>query len=170
MKRTTLILAIFCLFSMTNAQSIIDETFDRYSGKEGFTTLRINPGIFKLLSMLDPNDAELKTLSKKMGKFRLVASDNAFVGFTTEIKNEIERNDYMNIMEIVESDGKINFYIRKKENIITDFVMLVAQTNEEVMISMTGKFSLDDLSKLGDSAGLNMHSSHMSQLKQINTK
>ena len=170
MKRTIITLAILCVITLANAQSIIDETFKHYAGKEGFTTLRVNSGIFKLLSMLDPDDAELKTFSKKMGKFRLLASDNKFVGFTTEIKNKIENDNYLNIMEIVESDGNVNFYIRKNGNIITDFVMLVAQTNEEVMISMTGKFSLDDLSKLGNSTGMNMQSSHMAHLKEIKTK
>lgn len=170
MKRITITLAIISIFTLANAQSIIDETFDRYAGKEGFTTLRINPGIFKLLSFLDPDDAELKTFSKKMGKFRLIASDEKFVGFTTDLKEKMKHDNYINIMEIVESSGNVNFYVRQKENVITDFVMLVAESDEEVMISMSGKFSLEDLSKLGSSSGMNMQSSHMAHLKQLNKK
>jgi hypothetical protein len=156
--------------AMANGQSAIDDAFNRYAGKEGFTTITIKPWMFKLASFIAPEDEDLKKLDGKIDSFRLLASEDNGVQFTSEIREQMKTQDYFNIMEIVESKSKVNFYVRKKDDVVTDFVMIVSDTTEEVLLNIKGKFSLNDLSKMGDNHPAGCSSSGMANLRLLKNK
>ena len=167
MKRFMTILGVMCLVTLTNAQSVVDETFNHYAGKEGFTALSVGPVVFKIIKFFEPDDKDLKDITSKIHSFRLLTADEKPMGFTNELREKMKNDNYIAFMEITESNGKVSFFVRKNEDTITDFVMLVSKTDDEAMISLSGNFSLNDLSKLGSSSAMGDKSSHMAYLKQI---
>jgi hypothetical protein len=151
-------------------QAFIDEVFNKYSGKPGFTSVMITPQLFKLLALVDKNDPELKMISEKMSSLKILVSEEKSVGFTNEVREKMSKSKYVNIMEVIDGTQKVNFYILQNDDIITDFLLLAIDDSEEVLLSITGNLKLSDLSKIGNNSSFGGGTGHLSLLKNLEGK
>lgn len=170
MRRIAVILIIMLSSLLTNAQAYIDDIFNQYSGKPGFTSVVISPQLFQLLSIVDNNDPELKTISEKIGSLKILVSEEKKVGFTEVIREQIKKGNYLNIMEVIEGNQKVNFYIKQTGENITDLVLLAIDDTEEVFLSITGNFKLNDLANLSKNNSVLHGNEHLSLLKNLEDK
>jgi len=155
---------------LSKSQAFVDEIFNRYSGKTGFTSVVINPQLFKLLAIIDKDDPELKMLSEKFNSLKILVSENKSVGFTNEIREKLKKDEFLNLMEIIDGPQKVNFYAKKKGESITDFLLLSIDDKEEVLLSITGNFSLSELSQIGSSSSSGGSMAHLELLKKLEEK
>lgn len=169
MKKLFLIVAILVFGHIANAQVFIDELFSKYAGKQGFTSVVIAPQVFKLLAFVDESDSDLQSLSEKLNSFRILVSEDKAIGFTDDIKIKIEKMNYLNIMQVLDGEQKVNFYVKQNGETITDFILLAIDGNEEVLMSITGNMKMKELANLGKSKGLGK-SGHLSLLKSLEEK
>jgi hypothetical protein len=170
MKRLILILLLLTLGTLSYSQAFIDDVFNKYSGKQGFTSVVLTPQLFKILSLVDKEDNDLKMLSEKVKSLKILVSEDKKIGFTEEIKNKMGKDNYLNIMEIIDGNQKVNFYVKQNADVITDFLLLSIDDSEEVLISITGNLNMNDLSKIGNSSKLDKNNSHVSLLKNLEMK
>jgi hypothetical protein len=170
MKKIVVIFLVVFTSTLVNAQPFIDDVFNQYSGKPGFTSVNIGNQLFKLISTLDKSDPELQTLTKKLSSIKILVSEGKSVGFTKAIGEKIAKDDYINIMEVIESDQKVNFYIKQTGEVITDLILLAIDDSEEVLISIKGNFILNDLANLGKSNSILSGDDHLSLLNSLESK
>ena len=64
MKKAIIILFVSILSSTVTAQSAVDKIFNKYAGKEGYTTVVINSFMFKLLANIEADDPEYESFQK----------------------------------------------------------------------------------------------------------
>lgn len=170
MKRTTIILALFIIPFLAGAQDFIDEVFNKYSGSDNFTSIVIGKDLLDFAFSMD-KDNEIDKLKGKISDLKILVSNDQHesgnIGFTNEIRSALEKNNYLSLMEIKDGKDKVNFYVKKDNDIITHLILLAKEENEEILLSLKGQFSKKDLAELGKCTKHEGSFHHLSYLKSV---
>ncbi|MDY0199677.1 MAG: DUF4252 domain-containing protein [Bacteroidales bacterium] len=167
MKRIIIVLLLVAAGHITFGQAFIDDVFAKYAGKTGFTSVVITPQLFKLLTFVDDSDSDIKTLTEKLSSLRILVSEKKAIGFTDEVRRQVDNVNYINIMNVVDGKQKVDFFIQKKGQTVTDLILLAIDDSEEVLISISGNFTLNELSGLANTASFGTGANKMSLLKKL---
>jgi hypothetical protein len=153
--KITVLLAIM-LPVMAIAQSPADALFDKYSQKEGFTSVYITQAMFSLFADMDTEGEEegFLDLVKNLTCIKIISVDdttgalNKSVNFYNEIIKDFPKQKYEELMVVKKDNQDIKFLIRKDGKIINELLMVVGGTEENVLISIQGNIDLKTISKL----------------------
>ncbi len=70
-------IAALMVSTMINAQNLaVDRLFEKYAGTEGFTTVLISMGLFKVISEMEEETGELNKSLKGIESIRILALEN----------------------------------------------------------------------------------------------
>jgi hypothetical protein len=150
-----LVLSIFFITAM-GQNSPIDKLFDKYSGKEGFTSVFISEYMFTLFSDFNPDDNELGKVTKGLKGIKILASDSTVRGtnFYKEIFKELPIKDYKELMVIKEKDQDIKFLVKEAKGKITELLMIVGG-KDNLLICIQGEdINLKNISNLSKSMNI----------------
>jgi Domain of unknown function (DUF4252) len=150
MKKLTLFLGMFLFMLPFYAQNkAIDELFDKYAGREGFTSVNINGGLLTLASWIE-DDKETKDLLKELNHVRILAMDDHSIGnvnFYNEIISDIPVKDYEELMTVKEKGQDVRFLVKQSNGMINELLMIVGG-HDNALISITGRIDPKNLSKV----------------------
>ncbi len=92
MKKIILIL-IVAFFSIPgfSQNTPVDELFDKYSGKEGFTSVYITSYMFSMFTDIETNDPEFDELMKNLKGIKILATDESYNGNANFYKEIIDK-------------------------------------------------------------------------------
>ena len=159
MKNHALILMLLALFSasLSAQKSPVDDLFERYDGKEGFTSVYISPKMFGLLSRIDSDDQEFRDLVTRIKGIRILSIDSVAVvrgiNFASELMPSLRRNGYEELMTVKEPDGQVFFMIREAGGRIAELVMVTGGGSSSV-VSIQGDLDLKTIASLSDNMGI----------------
>ncbi len=157
MKRIilTLIIAAFAI-TLSGQKDALDDFFNSYSDKEGYTFVTISGNLFGLLKNLD-DDPDLAGLDQKITSVRIVSreGDSDFFGpdFYSELKGIIRRGGYEELMKVKNPDENLLFLVRTDRDVIKELLM-VASGDTETVIQVRGNFTKDDVDRFTEDEGL----------------
>jgi hypothetical protein len=159
MKKVILITMALCLASLGQAQvNAIDEMFDKYSEKEGFTTVYISA---KLLSLFTPKDVKAEDGSdivKRLKSIRILSVEdsllNKSVNFYKELSSKLNLKDYEELMVVKEGNDVTKFLIKQKGDIISELLVITGGPGDNTLISIKGDLDLKMISNLSKSTGI----------------
>jgi hypothetical protein len=168
--KITFLLAVM-LPVMALAQSPADALFDKYSQKEGFTSVYITQAMFSLFADMDTEEDEegFLDLVKNLTCIKIISVEDTTgvmsktVNFYNEIAKSSTKQKYEELMVVKKDKQDIKFLIRKEGKIINELLMLVAGAKENAMISIQGNIDLKTISKLSKA----MNIEGMENLKEI---
>jgi hypothetical protein len=123
----------------------VDELFEKYSGKEGFTSVYITSYMFSMFADMETEDPEFDELVKNLTGIKILATDENYSGnvnFYTEIINKIPLSKYKELMVIKEKDQDVKFLIHEKDGKITELLLIAGGKNENALISIQGNIEL----------------------------
>jgi hypothetical protein len=132
----------------------VDELFEKYSGKEGFTSVYITSYMFSMFADMETEDPELDELVKNLTGIKILATDETYSGnanFYTEIINKLPLSKYKELMVIKEKDQDVKFLIHEKDGKIIELLLIAGGKNENALISIQGNIDLKNISKLSKS-------------------
>ncbi len=138
------------------AQTPTDALFDKYSGREGITSVYITQNMFSLFADIDTeeDEEEFTDLVKNLKYIKILSIENDSLGkykdvnFYNDVMKGKSAANYEDLM-IIKKDGKdVNFLITKDGKVIKELLMLVNGKNEKVLISIQGDIDLKSISKL----------------------
>jgi hypothetical protein len=139
-------------------KSAVDRIFDKYSGKEGYTTVYISNFMFNLLNSLEVDDPEYDQFKKAtagISSIRILAQDGeGSAAFGKELLAMLPRSEYKEMMVVKEEDGDVLFLAKEAGGRITEFLLIASGGGDDALIAITGDIDLKSLSSLG--SGLNM--------------
>lgn len=167
MKRIILFVTLLSVPFFSVAQDFITDIFSKYSGRDNFTCISINKSLLNLALAFD---ADCDKLMGKISDIQILVSENEFnegISFTNEIIENLNKSNFVSLMEIRDGHNKINFYVKKDNEIINHLILLAKEDDEEVFLSLKGKFTLKELAEIGKSSNDHGNFHHLSFLKDI---
>lgn len=158
MKKVMLIIS-FAALSVTvfSQKSAVDDLFDRYDGKEGFTSVYISSKMFSLLSRIDSEDQEFRNLVTRIKSIRILSIDSASnvgkINFAAELVPRLNRTGYEELMTVKERNDEIRFMVREAGDRIAELVMITGGEGSSV-VCISGNLDLKTIASLSDNLGI----------------
>ena len=150
-------LIMLTLFTM-GQNSAVDKVFDKYSGKEGYTTVYISSFMFNMLNSLetdDPEFDEFKKATSGIKSIKILTQDGGnSVAFGAELLEMLPRSEYQEMMVVKDQDEDVLFLAREEGGKITEFLLIVSGDGEDALIAIQGDIDLESISKIA--SGLDM--------------
>lgn len=147
-------------FSM-NAQTAIDQLYEKYAGQKGFTSININPDMFKMLSNMDMSDSsekakESQNAMEKLSGLKMLVYEpeegETNEAFMNEIRTLTKIKGYEEMMSVNENDETVKFLAKKDKNgNVSEMLMIVLEANEAVVMSMSGLLDMKTISEISKS-------------------
>jgi len=153
MKKLNLLWVAFVLPLLAGAQTSADKIFEKYAGKEGLTTVVVNKGMFKMLSKIEDDDDDLKTLSAiESIKILAVEEDGVLEGvnFFDEVMKDLNAAEYEELMTVKESDQDVKILVKEADGIIKELLVIAggSKSDDNALIIIRGNIPLNDLHNL----------------------
>ena len=160
-------LVIALVFIMSSVTSFAQGAFDKFEDKEGVASVVVNKKMFEMMSKVkvDAKDKETQqylNLLKKLENLKVFTTSNAKVGadMKATVNSYLKSNPLDELMR-VNSDGKyVKIYVKSgaNENMVRELLMFIEGANMKdastVVLSLTGNFSLDEISLLTEKLSL----------------
>ncbi len=157
MKKVIVILiALLPMLGMAQ-ESQLNTLFDKYSGKEGFTSVYITSYMFELFAKIaDESDQEFENLTKGIKGIKILTvskqqGSEMHQAFYNEIQKALPASLYNDFMIVKEGSEEIIFKVRETNGKITEFVMIVKDPNEPVLLFFEGDINLKQIAKMSKS-------------------
>lgn len=158
MKKTCIAILISFPLLLSAQESPLNEFFDTYSGKEGYTSITISNFMFQLFSKVaSENDKEFSEVTSKLESIKLLTIDsveNTKVKFYEELVKHLPGELYKELMVIKDGNETVRFLIRESKDKISEFVMTVDGAGEAVVIFLEGDIDLNQISKLSSTMNI----------------
>ena len=142
-------------------QSPVDLLFDKYSGKEGFTSVYISKYMFDLFSSIEADDPDAKEMQQavsNLNSIRILSMDDPGkfpeINFYNEIMKDLPADTYKELMVVKEKNQDLKFLIRENGDKISELLLLIGGTDDNTLISITGNIDLKTISKLSKSMNI----------------
>jgi hypothetical protein len=155
----TALTAVLFLGAFTVATAQVSPTtslFDKYNGKDGYTTVSISKDLFGLFADIDASDPEAQEMKDMMGQLEGIRilmyeaeseSDAELSKFRGEI-GKFNLEGFSELMVVKEKDEEVKFLALKKGDKIGELLLLINEPKEAGFISITGLIDLNTVAKL----------------------
>jgi hypothetical protein len=170
MKKSVFIISAFLICSLLSAQTgPIDDLFDRFSEKEGFTSVYISGRMLSMLAGLDAKSGNTDNIMFRIKSIRILSQDSAStekVNFYAELSKKLDFSVYEELMVVKESHEVTKFLIRQNGNTISELLLITGGTGGNALISIRGDLNLKELSNLSKTIGVE----ELEQLENVEDK
>ncbi len=159
MKKLALFFTAMCLTVIIKAQSNpIDEMFNKYSERDGFTVVTISSRMFSMFSDLDSENKDADDLITKLKSIKILAVEdsvlNKSINFYTELSKKLNMSSYEELMNVKEGKDVTKFLIKQSGKVITELLVITGGPGGNSLISIKGEFNLKNISDLSKSTGI----------------
>jgi hypothetical protein len=161
MKRLLVFIVLMITATFAFGQKSIDDLFDRYAGRDGFTTVTINGNLLKLAHCLGDNDDE-DSVPASITEIRVLAQEDKGMkvdNFYNLVINDIDLKNYDEFMRVKKSDQDLRMLVRSEGNKIKEF-LLIAGGEDNALIQIKGNMTYEEAKKFSKDAeknhGLNL--------------
>jgi hypothetical protein len=139
-------------------QSAVDKVFDKYSGKDGYTTVYISSFMFNLLNSLETDDPEyddFKKATSGITAMKILTQDgDDSEDFGKELLEQLPRSEYKEMMVVKDDEEDVLFLAREEGGRITEFLIIVSGSGDDALIAIQGDIDLESISSIA--SGLDM--------------
>lgn len=158
MKRLLLLTILTITFTFVYGQKSIDALFEKYAGKEGFTTVTIDGNLLKLAKCFsnDEDDTD-NSVSANITEIRILTQENENMkveNFYDLVMKDFDLSKYEEFMRVKESDQDMRMLVRADGKRFKEF-LIIAGGDDNVVIQIKGDLSFNDAKKLSADARKN---------------
>jgi hypothetical protein len=153
MKKLLLIIVLTVTATLTYGQKSIDELFERYAGRDGFTTVTINGSLLKLAHCLGDKEDD-SSLPANITEIRILAQEDNSLrvdNFYNRVISDIDLRNYDEFMRVKKTDQDMRMLVRTEGNRFREFLLIAGGENNAV-IQVKGNMSFDEAKKFSDDA------------------
>jgi hypothetical protein len=153
MKRFLVFIVLTISATLAYGQKSIDDLFERYAGKDGFTTVTINGNLLKLAHCFGDNDDE-KPFPANITEIRVLAQEDKSMNvenFYNLVINDIDLKNYDEFMRVKKSDQDLRMLVRSEGNKFKEF-LLIAGGTDNALIQVKGSMTYEDAKKFSKDA------------------
>ena len=154
MKKIFLFAILLISGTIVSGQKSIDDLFDRYGGKDGFTTVTINGNLLKLARCLDNDNDSDEALPENITTIIILAQDDKNLrvdNFYDMVIKDIDLKDYDEFMRVKDSENNMRMLVRVDGNRFKEFLLIVGG-EDNALIQIKGDMSLKEAKKFSEDA------------------
>lgn len=171
MKKLILLsLSAFVLASLNAQTNAINEMFDKYSERKGFTEVFISSKLLGLFAGDKEKKDNGEDIVGRLKSIRILSVEdstlNTSVNFYKELSNKINMSVYEELMVVRDGNDVTKFLVKQKGNTISELLVVSGGPSGNTLISITGDLDLKALSELSKSTGID----ELKDLEDINKK
>lgn len=153
MKKSALSLFIIFFTLLLNGQNgPIDEMFNKYSEKEGFTVVSISSKMFSMFAGQDNKDKEAGDIVNRLKSIKILTVEDSLLNknlnFYTELGKKLNMSEYEELMVVKEGPDITKFLIRQKGDMISELLVITGGPGGNSLISIKGDLNLKTISQL----------------------
>ena len=153
MKKLSLLILLMITATMAYGQKSIDDLFERYAGKDGFTTVTVNGGLLKLARLLGDKDDE-NSFPLHITEIRVLAQEDKTMNvenFYNKVINDIDLRNYDEFMRVKNSNENLRMLVRSEGDRFKEF-LLIAGGEDNAVIQIKGNMTYTEAKKFSDDA------------------
>jgi hypothetical protein len=158
MKRLLLFAVLTITFTFVYGQKSIDALFDKYAGKEGFTTVTISGNLLKLARCFDNDyDQDDNSMPANITELRILSQEDKTLkveNFYDMVIKDIDLNTYEEFMRVKDSDQDLRMLVRTEGKKFKEF-LLITGGEDNAIIQIKGNLTFDEAKKLSEDARKN---------------
>lgn len=159
MKKLSLFFTALCLTLMIQAQTNpIDEMFNKYSEKDGFTVVTISSKMFSMFANQDTENKDADNIINRLKSIRILSVEdsllNKSLNFYTELSKKLDLSVYEDLMVVKEGHDITRFLIRQNGNLISELLVITGGPAGNSLISIKGDLNLKNISDLSKNIGI----------------
>jgi hypothetical protein len=160
MKRLFVLIVLTISATLVYGQKSIDELFERYAGKDGFTTVTIDGNLLKLAHCLDDKNSHYDdddALPANITEIRILAQDDDHMkvdNFYDFVINDIDLKNYDEFMRVKKSNQDMRMLVRTEGNKFKEF-LLIAGGEDNAVIQIKGNMTYAEAKKFSREAEKN---------------
>jgi hypothetical protein len=156
MKKIFLSVASLCLTLIMQAQSNpVDEMFNKYSEKQGFTVVSISSKMFSMFANKDVENKDADDIISKLKSIKILSVEDSLLNknlnFYTELSKKLDLSVYEELMVVKEGPDITKFLIRQNGNTISELLVITGGPGGNSLISIKGQLNLKNISDLSKS-------------------
>jgi hypothetical protein len=156
MKKLFLSFTALCLTMMLQAQTNpVDEMFNKYSEKQGFTVVSISSKMFSLFANKDPENKDAENVINKLKSIKILSVEDSLMNknlnFYSELSKKLDLSVYEELMVIKEGPDITKFLIKQNGNLISELLVVKGGPGGNSLISIKGELNLKNISDMSKS-------------------
>jgi hypothetical protein len=171
MKKIFLSLTALCLVLIIKAQSNpVDEMFNKYSEKQGFTVVSISSRMFSMFANKDPENKDTDDIISKLKSIKILSVEDSLqnknLNFYTELSKKLDLSVYEELMVVKTGPDITKFLIKQNGNTISELLVIKGGPGGNSLISIKGELNLKNISDMSKSIDIQ----ELKSLDQIKKK
>jgi hypothetical protein len=156
MKKIFLSFTALCLTLMMQSQSNpVDEMFNKYSEKQGFTVVSISSKMFSMFANKDAENKDAGDIINKLKSIKILSVEDSLLNknlnFYTELSKKLDLSVYEELMVVKEGQDITKFLIKQSGNIISELLVIKGGPGGNSLISIKGELNLKSISEMSKS-------------------
>jgi hypothetical protein len=130
----------------------VDDMFNKYSEKPGFTVVSISSKMFSLFANKNTENKDADDVINKLKSIKILSVEDSLLNknlnFYTELSKKLDLSVYEELMVVKEGPDVTKFLIRQKGSIISELLVIVGGPGGNSLISIKGELNLKSISEL----------------------
>jgi hypothetical protein len=156
MKKIFLFFTAVCINLLMQAQTNpVDEMFNKYSEKQGFTVVSISSKMFSLFANKDAENKDASEIINKLKSIKILSVEDSLLNknlnFYTELSRKLDLSVYEELILVKEGPDITKFLIKQTGNIISELLVISGGPGGNSLISIKGELNLKSISELSKS-------------------
>jgi hypothetical protein len=156
MKKIFLSITALCLTLLIQAQSNpVDEMFNKYSEKQGFTVVSISSKMFSMFANKDAENKDADDIISRLKSIKILTVEDSLLNknlnFYSELSKKLDLSVYEELMVVKEGPDITKFLIKQSGNTISELLVIKGGPGGNSLISIKGELNLKNISDLSKS-------------------
>jgi hypothetical protein len=156
MKKIILFFTAVCLNLVIQAQTNpVDDMFNKYSERQGFTVVSISSKMFSLFANKDTENKDASEIINKLKSIKILSVEDSLLNknlnFYTELSRKLDLSAYEELLVVKEGPDITKFLIRQTGSIISELLVITGGPKGNSLISIKGELNLKSISELSKS-------------------
>jgi hypothetical protein len=159
MKKLAIIVTmmfLFAGFTMFSQDSPTKKLYEKYGGKDGYTTVTISQELFTMFAEIDTDDPDAQEAMDMMSELEGIqilmyeaedADDPELIRFKGEI-GDVKAEGYKELMVVKEKGEEVKFLAIKEKDKISELLLLISSEKEAGFVSIVGLIDMSSVAKL----------------------
>ncbi len=154
-KAITVLITLAVPVFLLAQNSAVDKLFNKYSGKEGITTVKISPEVFQVIKAMEIDDIKAEVFPfEKVSSVKILTVEEEElwegVNFYEEIKNDLDLDDFAEVMTVQDGGETVRMWMKVDQQTMSEFLLIVGG-DDNVLVYIHGSFNMNDLADLAGS-------------------